>query len=445
MSTTRTIRVETLTRVEGEGALNIHVEGTTVRDVQLAIYEPPRFFEAFLRGRPLEEVPDLTARICGICPVAYQLTSVQALEKSLGISITPEIRRLRRLLYCAEWIESHALHIHLLQAPDFFNAASGIELARRFPHEINRGLTLKKYGNQLLEVLGGRAIHPVNVAVGGFHRAPRTEELQNLIPRFEAGCRLAADATRWCATLPFPQFNGNWELTALQHPDEYPMNEGDVCSTSGRRVAVDDFETTYVEEHLPHSTALQACRLPERSTYCVGPLARISLNHSRLHPVARQLADEIGFVTPCRNPFMAILARCLEVLHAFAEALDILRDYRGLKHPRCTRTYAAGTGCAVTEAPRGTIYQRYSVDADGKVTSAKIMPPTSQNQRQIELDLMQWLPPLLKLPDQQIADECEKLIRTWDPCISCSTHFLKLKITRQPAPAEPAAETGTHP
>jgi len=430
MSTTRTIRVETLTRVEGEGALNIRVDGDIVESAQLAIYEPPRFFEAFLRGRPLEEVPDLTARICGICPVAYQLTSVQALERALGITITPELRRLRRLMYCAEWIESHALHIHLLQAPDFFDAASGIELAQRFPQEINRGLTLKKYGNQLLEILGGRAIHPVNVAVGGFHRAPKVAELQALIPRFEEGCRLAADATRWFATLPFPDFEGHWELTALRHPDEYPMNEGDVCSTAGSRVSVDDFETTYVEEHVPHSTALQACRLPDHSAYCVGPLARICLNRSQLHPAAQRVADEIAFVTPCRKPFMAILARCLEVLHAFSEALDILRDYRGTKVAKVPCNYAVSSGCAATEAPRGLIYQRYSVDADGKVVSAKIMPPTSQNQRQIELDLRRWLPPLLQLPDQQIADACEKLIRTWDPCISCSTHFLKVRIDR---------------
>lgn len=433
MSATRTIRVETLTRVEGEGALNIHLEGQTVRDVQLAIYEPPRFFEAFLRGRLLEEVPDLTARICGICPVAYQLTSVQALENALAVHITPEIRRLRRLLYCAEWIESHALHIHLLQAPDFFDVPSGIELARQFPVEVNRGLTLKKYGNQLLEVLGGRAIHPVNVAVGGFHRAPRVDELQALIPRFEEGCRLAADAARWFATLPFPDFRCNWELTALQHPDEYPMNEGDVCSTTGSRVSVADFESVYVEEQVPHSTALQACKLPERTTYCVGPAARISLNRCRLHPTARNVADEIGFETPCRNPFMVILARCLEVLHAFAEALDILKDYRGTKTAKVPGSHAAGSGSAATEAPRGLIYQRYAVNADGQVVSAKIMPPTSQNQRQIELDLMQWLPPLLQLPDQQIADACEKLIRTWDPCISCSTHFLKLNINRQPS------------
>ena len=428
MSNTRTIRVETLTRVEGEGALHVTLDGSTVRDVRLSIYEPPRFFEAFLRGRPLEEVPDLTARICGICPVAYQMTSVHAIEQALGIVISPEIRQLRRLLYCAEWIESHALHVHLLQAPDFFNVSSGIELARQYPSEVTRGLTLKKFGNQLLEVLGGRAIHPVNVAVGGFHRAPRKDELHSLIPNFEQGLQLAEDAVRWVANFSFPDFECPWELTALQHPDEYPMNEGEIVSSSGSRVAATNFDSVYTEHHVPHSTALQAFRHPQQTSYCVGPLARISLNREQLSPIARRVADEIHFQTPCRQPFRAIIARCLEVLHAFEEALQILKNYRGLKSPRIPLQYANAVGSAATEAPRGLIHHRYEVADDGHVVSAKITPPTSQNQRQIELDLMHWIPPRLHLPDQQIADECEKLIRTWDPCISCSTHFLKLHL-----------------
>ena len=428
MSDTRTIRVETLTRVEGEGALYVTLDGTSVRDVKLSIYEPPRFFEAFLRGRSLEEVPDLTARICGICPVAYQMTAVHALEQALGVVILPEIRQLRRLLYCAEWIESHALHVHLLQAPDFFNVASGIELARQYPTEVTRGLTLKKFGNQLLEVLGGRAIHPVSVAVGGFHRAPGTDELQALIPNFEHGLRLAEDAVRWVASFPFPDFECPWELTALQHPDEYPMNEGDIVSSSGSRIPASDFDSVYVEHHVPHSTALQALRHPQQTAYCVGPLARISLNRDLLSPTARRVADDIRFQTPCRKPFQAIIARSLEVLHAFEEALRILKAYRKIKSPRATYQYSRGTGFAATEAPRGLIHHRYEVDNTGLVVSAKITPPTSQNQRQIELDLTRWIPSLLQLPEQQIADECEKLIRTWDPCISCSTHFLKLHL-----------------
>ncbi len=187
MTESRSIKIEALTRVEGEGGLLVKLDGDVIEDVQLAIYEPPRFFEAFLRDRSLEEVPDITARICGICPVAYQMSAVHALEAALQVEITPEIRRMRRLLYCGEWIESHALHMHLLHAPDFFGVNSGIELAERFPDEVNRGLRLKKHGNELLEVLGGRAIHPINVAVGGFYRAPSPRRITAFDPRFRVG------------------------------------------------------------------------------------------------------------------------------------------------------------------------------------------------------------------------------------------------------------------
>ena len=436
MSTSRTIRVEALTRVEGEGGLHVRLNGDTVEDVQLSIYEPPRFFEGFLRGRPLEEVPDITARICGICPVAYQMSSVHALEQALGVVITPDIRQLRRLLYCGEWIESHGLHVHLLHAPDFFGAASGIELAKRFPNEMNRGLKLKKHGNDLLEVLGGRAIHPINVAVGGFYKAPKKDELQRLIPAFEWGLTAAIEATRWFATFDFPDFERQWNMVALQHPDEYPMNEGRVVSSAGLSVDVSEYEQHFAEHHVAHSTALHSLNTRDQSSYHVGPLARVNLSFAQLSESARRVADEIGFAPPCLNPFKAILARGLELIHAFEEGLTLLKTYRPPKPARIVYEHRNGEGCAATEAPRGLIYHRYQVNEQGKIILAKIVPPTSQNQRQIELDLVDWLPQILSDDDQRTADECERLIRTYDPCISCSTHFLKLTIRRSDSSAE---------
>ena len=440
MSETRSIKVEALTRVEGEGGLHVRMNGDVIEDVQLTIYEPPRFFESFLRGRSLEEVPDITARICGICPVAYQMSAVHALELALGVVITPEIRRLRRLLYCGEWIESHGLHMHLLQAPDFFGVASGIELAGRFPNEVKRGLKLKKQGNELLEALGGRAIHPINVAVGGFYRAPKKDELQKLIPEFEWGLQAAIDATRWVADFDFPDFTRPYEMVSVSHPDEYPMNEGRIVSTSGLAIDVADYEATFAEHHVAHSTALQSLKTADQASYHVGPLARVNLNRDRLCETAQRVADEIQFETPCMNPFKAIIARGLELIHSFDEGLSILKDYKPCRPSRIAYQYRKGEGCAATEAPRGLIYHRYQVDDDGKIVLAKIVPPTSQNQRQIELDLIDWLPHVLCGDDQQTADDCERLIRSYDPCISCSTHFLKLTIERghgESGPAEP--------
>lgn len=429
MNSPEIIEVPILTRVEGEGGVTVHLRDGAITKVELNIYEPPRLFEALLRGRPLEETPDITARICGICPVAYQMSSVHALEDALNVQISPTIRRLRRLLYCGEWIESHALHIHLLHAPDFFNAASGIELAQRFPDEIKRGLQLKKFGNRLLEVLGGRAIHPINVRVGGFHRLPGRDELRSLIPHFEWGVQAATDATRWVSGFSFPDFNHAYDFVSLSHPDEYPMNEGDIVSSTGLRIPASEFDRHFAETHVSHSTALQAVRRDQQSPYLLGPLARVNLNRDRLSPTARRLADEVGLAPNCCNPFQSIIARGLELVHAYEEALAILQesDLTGPSHVGYQAV--AGSGRAATEAPRGLLYHEYNIDSAGKIVSGRIIPPTSQNQRQIERDVANYL--TARMPTapsrDELAVDCERLVRTYDPCISCSTHFLKVR------------------
>jgi coenzyme F420-reducing hydrogenase alpha subunit len=430
MPDTRSIRVEALTRVEGEGGLLLRLRGDEIDAVELNIYEPPRLFEALLRGRALEDVPDVTARICGICPVAYQMSAVHALEAGLGVEVTPEIRQLRRLLYCGEWLESHALHVHFLHAPDFLGYDGGIEMARDYPDEVNRGLRLKKHGNELLEVLGGRAIHPINVAVGGFFRMPRAEAMARLVPDFQWGLQAAVDTTRWLATLSFPDFEVDYDFVSLVHPDEYPMNEGRIASSRGDSIAAAEFETHYAEQQVPHSTALHCIWKATGKPYLLGPLARVNLNRERLSPTARRVADEVGIAWPCRNPFKSIVARGLEIIHAYQVALGILEQYRPPKPPRVKYEHRAGSGCWATEAPRGMLYHRYAFDEAGAITEARIVPPTSQNQGQIEADLRSYVPQAPHDNDQQLAMACERLVRSYDPCISCATHFLKVRIER---------------
>lgn len=424
----RTIRIEALTRVEGEGGLTVRLQNGSIAAVELNIYEPPRLFEALLRGRALEEAPDITARICGICPVAYQMSAVHALEAALGIQISPEIRRLRRLLYCGEWIESHSLHIHLLHAPDFFACESGIELAEKFPEEVRRGLRLKKHGNELLEVLGGRAIHPINVAVGGFYKAPRREELAQLVPSFEWGLEAAIAATRWIATFEFPEMQSNYDFVALHHPQEYALNEGRIVCSSKLDIPVVEYESHFAERQVPYSTALHSVRLASNRPYLVGPLARLTLNRAQLSAAARRLADELNFPAACGNPFRSIVARGLELVHVYEEALEILRSYVPPAPSRLAYVPRAGSGVAATEAPRGLLYHRYEIDGEGKLVLAKIIPPTSQNQWQIEEDLRALLSRGITREDQRTAADCERVIRNYDPCISCSTHFVKLRI-----------------
>ena len=430
MTESRKITVNALTRVEGEGALHVTVRDEQIETVRLSIYEPPRFFEAFLRGRKIDEVPDITARICGICPVAYQMTSVHAIEKALGVAVTPEVRTLRRLLYCAEWIESHVLHIFMLNAPDFFDCHSGIELAERFPDQVNTGLRMKKIGNGLLESLGGRAIHPVNVRVGGFYRLPSKDQLTRQLPDLRWALEAAIASARWIAEFRFPRFDIDCELVALQHADEYPMNEGVISSTKYSSINVDDYEDHFGERHVPHSTALHSVRRDRETPYFLGPLARLQLNHPSLSPLAKNMFNEIGLSLPIKNRFHSIIARIIEVIHAMEEAIAIIEDYSPAGEPFAAYRPSAGFGCAATEAPRGMIYHHYEIDNEGFVVSSKIVPPTSQNQRQIESDLRSFLPGLLHEADKTIAMECEKLIRSYDPCISCSTHFLKLTLDR---------------
>ncbi len=427
----RTVKLDYLSRVEGEGGLFVRIEDGAIRELKLNIFEPPRFFEAFLRGRHLQEVPDIVARICGICPVAYLMSSVHALEAALGIAPGPEIRMLRRLLYCAEWIESHALHIYLLQAPDFLGAESAITLAQQYPAEVQRGLQLKKAGNELLALLGGRAIHPVSVCVGGFHKVPSRRELLKIRDRFNWALEAALTTVRLVSKFEFPGFAPDYEFIALSHPREYAMNEGYVASSKRLSFEVAEYEQVFLEEHVAHSTALHSVRADNGGSYLVGPLARINLNRDKLMPLARQAAGECGIAWPSRNPYTGIVARAIEVVHACEEAVAIIDAYQEPSTSRMDFKVHAGEGCAATEAPRGVLYHRYRINNQGLVEFAKIVPPTSQNLRRMEDDLRQILPGMLAQSDDEIRLGCEKLVRNYDPCISCSTHFLKLNMERR--------------
>jgi len=424
----RTIKVGMMARVEGEGALHVTVRDQEVQDVQLRIFEPPRFFEAFLQGRHYSEIPDIVARICGICPVAYQMSAVHALEPIFGIEVPHSIRILRRLLYCAEWIESHTLHVYMLHAPDFLGYASGIEMAKDYPDIIKRGLRLKKVGNQLLTLLGGRSVHPVSVKVGGFSRVPSKRELETLKDDLLSARDAAVETVRWTAGFECTDPEHDYTFVALRSATEYPMNDGLVTSNRGLEIPAVDFEQHFKEKQVPHSNALH-CLLNGQS-YLAGPLARLHLNYERLSPLVKAVFSATKLSLPFRRVSQGIMARSLEVLHAVDEALSIIDQYDAPKNASVSVSPRAGTGMAVTEAPRGLLYHRYQINEDGTIQVAKIVPPTSQNQRRIEEDLRAFLPHILDRPDEEVALQCEKIVRSYDPCISCATHFLKLHIKK---------------
>ena len=427
---TRTIKVDYLARVEGEGALYIKFTEGTLSDVKLKIFEPPRFFEGFLRGRSCMETPDITARICGICPVAYQMSACHAVENALGIKIEGPLRELRRLLYCGEWIESHALHIFMLHAPDFLGYEDAIRMAKDHGPLVEKGLKIKKLGNDLVTLLGGREIHPINVRVGGFYKVPSKKDFAPLIERFKWGQQAALETLQAMSKLPFPDFEQDYEFVALRHPDEYPFNEGRLVSNKGLDIDIRDYERHFVEEHVEHSNALHSV-LKERGHYFVGPMARYSLNFDRLPADIQIAAKESGLGTVCNNPFKSILVRSVELLYAMTEALRIIENYDPPPRPAVEIPLKSGVGYGCTEAPRGILYHRYDFDAKGTLLNARIVPPTSQNQKTIEEDLRQFIPLHQHLTDEQLTWQCEQAIRNYDPCISCATHFLKLNVEHE--------------
>jgi coenzyme F420-reducing hydrogenase alpha subunit len=404
----------------------IKIKDQRVAQVQLNIFEPPRFFEAFLRGRLYREAPDLTARICGICPVAYQMSACLAMEDALGITVPEPLRDLRRLLYCGEWIESHALHVFLLHAPDFLGFQDGLQMAREHPDTVKMGLKLKKVGNDLVTLLGGREIHPINVRVGGFYRLPARTELAPLAEKLKWGREAALSTVRWVAGLDFPDFEQDYEFVALRPAAGYPIHEGRLVSSQGLDLAPSEYEAHFEEEQAAHSHALHSRRLGG-GAYFVGPLARYSLNFDRLSPLAQDAAREAGLGPVCRNPFQSIVVRSVELLYAVEEALRLVQAYEPPSAPSAPVTPRAGTGYGITEAPRGILYHRYELDEEGVILQAKIVPPTSQNQKRMEDDLQRLAEQNLHLPDDQLTWRCEQAIRNYDPCISCATHFLRIQ------------------
>lgn len=425
---TRTVSVPALTRIEGEAGLKVRVKDGRVASAELRVFEPPRFFEALLRGRRVDEVPDIVARICGICPVAHQLTALAALERACGIEADPAIARLRRLLYLGEWIQSHALHIYLLHAPDFLNVPDAISLAGSHAELVDRALRLKKVGNDIVAAIGGREIHPINLKVGGFYRLPDRRVVEGLAEPLEWALGAAVETVHWTSTLSFPDFEQEYELVSLREPGAYPLMDGRAISTGGLDIPVSAFEQHVEEEHQAYSNALRAMK--EQQPYMVGPLARLALNVDRLSSRARDAARSAGLPERCTNPFRSIIVRAVEVVQACDDALRLIREYEPPRAASLPVVPRSSRASAWSEAPRGLLYHRYAIDDHGIVLDARIVPPSAQNQKMMERDLARFVELHHALPDDQLARYCEQAVRNYDPCISCATHFLALEVER---------------
>jgi coenzyme F420-reducing hydrogenase alpha subunit len=417
-----------IARVEGEGTLKLRITDGEVREARLSIFEAPRYFEKLVVGRMPNEIVDIVARICGICPVAYQMGAAMAFEHLFEVEIDPQVKALRKLFYWGEWIESHALHVYMLHAPDFLGYESAIAMARDYKPVVEQALRLKRTGNELMKLIGGRAIHPVAMRVGGFSKTPSKAQIEATREPLTEALELSKATLQLVGTFKAPAFERNPLYVAIKHPTEYGLNEGRIVSSDGIDVPIWGWRDAFHEEQHEGTNALHA-RTNDGRTYMLGPAARVTLNADQLHPIAREALDASGLAQQiARNPYWSIAARAVELIHASAAALDIVNAYEEPARPFVPWTPRGGETGWGSEAPRGICWHHYDVDDNGHVIGAQIIAPTGQNQGMIEQDLSGFAPQVLSLPHAEATVRLEQLIRAYDPCISCATHFLTLEI-----------------
>lgn len=424
MSQEREIQVGYIARVEGQGSLEIKVASGNIEELRFGIFEPPKFFEAFLIGRHCSEAHELTSRICGICPVPHQITALRAVENAVGVRVSDQTRDLRKLMNYGSHIQSHILNLYFLAAPDYLGYESLFAMVKDHLGIIKRALKLKKLGNDLVELIGGRAIHPVSAVLNGFTCIPGKEGMGLMRKRLLDAKQDACDTVRFVSSLNIPEFVRKSEHVALSSSGEFAINEGLLVSTEGLRDEEENYRDHFKESQVDYSWSKHS-EVVGRSSFLVGPLARVNLNFDRLSHDARKLAKEIGFGVPSFNPFMSHMARALEVVNAIDDCVEII-DRVPLREEDGSYEIRSGRGCAVTEAPRGVLYHSYEIGEDGVIRKADIVTPTAENARNIENDLRQLVPAIANLSDEEATLRCEMLVRAYDPCISCSVHYVNL-------------------
>jgi len=422
------INVDHITRVEGHGDIVVNVKEGKIEECKWKVVEAPRFFEAFVRGRNYTEIAHITSRICGICSIGHTLCSLQATEAALGVKISEQTRLLRRILIQGENLQSHVLHTYFLAAPDFVGAPSVVPLVKTHPDVVLRALRMKKLANDLCDVFGGRTVHPITPTVNGFTKLPEFQEIKAIRKRLaEAGPDLEATLELF-KSLKIPNFQRETEYISLKSREEYALYDGVIASTDAGTTPVENYRNWTNEYLVPQSTAKYAKNV--RDSFMVGALARFNNNHEQLSPGAKKAARELGLKAPSYNPFMNNVAQVVEAVHAVEESIRLIDELlnKGLKEEDRRVLLKAGHGAGAVDVPRGILFHDYTYDKNGTCVEANCIIPTNQNHANIQKDMEAFLPHLLDKPKEEIALNLEMLVRAYDPCISCSTHLLKVKF-----------------
>jgi len=414
------INVNYIARVEGEGSVNLDIKDGILKDLKLNIWEPPRFFEGFLFKRRFDEVPDIVARICGICPVSHMTTAIRALEKALGLSPSPEIINIRKIMTLSQILASHLVHIYMLAFPDYKGLESISDMLPKFKSEIKRLIRLKEVVNNLTALFGGRPLHPVVMVVGGFTKLPSRDMIGKMIKELESIKTDAVETLKMVSELPFPKFKNKSEYVAVYSPSGYAINEGLLVSTNGIKVEEDEYYSVFKEKEVSYSHA-KMTSIKGRGSFMVGALSRLNLKFDMLHENAKKAAKENGFYIPDFNPFHNNIAQSIEIIHGINECIELL-DELTLKDYEIKVNMKEGEGIAVTEAPRGLLCHHYVLNKRGIVEKANIITPTSHNFMNLEESLKKLVKKFIHEKKNEITLKCEMLVRAYDPCFSCSVH-----------------------
>ncbi len=423
------IDIHHVTRVEGHGNIVVNAKNGVLEECRLDIVETPRFFEAMLLGRPFEQASHITSRICGICSVGHSTASLRASENALGVELSEQTVLLRKLIFFGEMLDSHVLHTYMLVAPDLLNVSSVIPLASVAPDAVLRALRMKKLAGDICAVVGGRHTHPIAMTIGGFTHFPTVAEIKSLRERLIASRKDIDDSVALFKTLPWPKFERETEYVALRKPDEYAFIDGTITTTDGGRYPVDDYRKVTNEFLVQHSTSKHAKH--KRDSYMVGALARFNVNYDKLHPRAKAAADELGIKPICTNPYFNTVAQVVEMVHSVEEAIAICDELiaRGVKPEKAYEFKGkGGKGAGACEVPRGVLFHNYEIADDGKIAGANCIIPTGQNLANIECDMRKLVPEIMDQGQEKVGFMLEMLVRAYDPCISCSVHFLDIKF-----------------
>ncbi|HID57262.1 TPA: Ni/Fe hydrogenase subunit alpha [Candidatus Poribacteria bacterium] len=429
MSRDLSINVHHVTRVEGHGNIVVNLKKGQIEECKFEVVESPRFFEAMLRGRRWDEAQHITCRICGICSIGHTTASLNATEAAFGIQPSKQTRLLRRLLFHGEMMQSHILHFYYLVLPDLLGVGSVIPLAETHKEVVQRALRMKRVANGICEILAGRHVHPCAAVVKGFTKLPTEEELLtikrelvNMIADVEATVDLFAG-------LEFPHFERETEYISLRHSEEYAFSIGEVIlSSDGDTTEIPNYRQKIKEFIVPHSTAKHA--RANRDSYMVGALARVNNNYDQLSPMAKRAAEKLSLKVPCYNPFMNSVAQIVEVAHCVEDGIQVVDRLlsEGIEEEDLSVQVKAGTGVGAADVPRGMLIHEYTYDENGNILSANCVIPTNQNYANLELDMRAFLPQIIDKPKEEIRHLLEMLVRAYDPCISCSVHFLKVEF-----------------